>query len=201
MAMPRTTWPSSNSAWPKLQGKAPGWSCCRNCTTAPTSASTRTSASSSLRRRFPVPSTAAPRPTGEAARRGAGRLAVRASRRRPVPQHRRRAATRDGSIAGKYRKMHIPDDPGFNEKFYFTPGDLGFDPVDTSRRPPRRARVLGPVVSGRRAPDGAGRRRTAALPDRHRLGSRRRRRPRRIASATPGCSAIAATRSPTACRC
>jgi N-carbamoylputrescine amidase len=39
---------------------------------------------------------------------------------------------RDGSIAGRYRKMHIPDDPGFYEKFYFTPGDLGFVPVDTS---------------------------------------------------------------------
>ena len=38
----------------------------------------------------------------------------------------------DGSMAGKYRKMHIPDDPGFNEKFYFTPGDLGFNPIDTS---------------------------------------------------------------------
>lgn len=38
----------------------------------------------------------------------------------------------DGSIAGRYRKMHIPDDPGFMEKFYFTPGDLGFDPIDTS---------------------------------------------------------------------
>ena len=38
----------------------------------------------------------------------------------------------DGRLAGKYRKMHIPDDPGFNEKFYFTPGDLGFHPVDTS---------------------------------------------------------------------
>lgn len=38
----------------------------------------------------------------------------------------------DGSTAGKYRKMHIPDDPGFYEKFYFTPGDLGFEPVDTS---------------------------------------------------------------------
>ena len=38
----------------------------------------------------------------------------------------------DGSIAGKYRKMHIPDDPGFLEKFYFTPGDLGFEPIDTS---------------------------------------------------------------------
>jgi N-carbamoylputrescine amidase len=38
----------------------------------------------------------------------------------------------DGGIAGRYRKMHIPDDPGFHEKFYFTPGDLGFTPVDTS---------------------------------------------------------------------
>lgn len=38
----------------------------------------------------------------------------------------------DGSIAGKYRKMHIPDDPGFQEKFYFTPGDLGFTPIATS---------------------------------------------------------------------
>ncbi len=38
----------------------------------------------------------------------------------------------DGSTAGKYRKMHIPDDPGFYEKFYFTPGDLGFNPIDTS---------------------------------------------------------------------
>ncbi len=37
-----------------------------------------------------------------------------------------------GEIAGKYRKMHIPDDPGFYEKFYFTPGDLGFEPIDTS---------------------------------------------------------------------
>ncbi|MEA3315933.1 MAG: carbon-nitrogen hydrolase [Campylobacterota bacterium] len=38
----------------------------------------------------------------------------------------------DGSIAGKYRKMHIPDDPGFYEKFYFTDGDLGYEPIQTS---------------------------------------------------------------------
>ncbi len=38
----------------------------------------------------------------------------------------------DGSMAGKYRKMHIPDDPGFYEKFYFTPGDMGFTPIQTS---------------------------------------------------------------------
>ena len=39
---------------------------------------------------------------------------------------------KDGTLLGKYRKMHIPDDPGFYEKFYFTPGDLGFHPIDTS---------------------------------------------------------------------
>ena len=39
---------------------------------------------------------------------------------------------RDGSIAGQYRKMHIPDDPAYYEKFYFTPGDRGFQPIDTS---------------------------------------------------------------------
>jgi len=39
---------------------------------------------------------------------------------------------RDGSIAGTYRKMHIPDDPGYYEKYYFTPGDLGFKPINTS---------------------------------------------------------------------
>lgn len=39
---------------------------------------------------------------------------------------------KDGSIAGKYRKMHIPDDPAYYEKFYFTPGDLGFTPIQTS---------------------------------------------------------------------
>lgn len=39
---------------------------------------------------------------------------------------------KDGTIAGRYRKMHIPDDPAYYEKFYFTPGDLGFEPIDTS---------------------------------------------------------------------
>jgi len=39
---------------------------------------------------------------------------------------------RDGRLVGTYRKMHIPDDPGYYEKFYFTPGDLGFEPIDTS---------------------------------------------------------------------
>ena len=39
---------------------------------------------------------------------------------------------KDGKVAGRYRKMHIPDDPGFYEKFYFAPGDMGFHPIDTS---------------------------------------------------------------------
>ena len=39
---------------------------------------------------------------------------------------------RDGRLLARYRKMHIPDDPGYYEKFYFTPGDLGFEPIDTS---------------------------------------------------------------------
>lgn len=39
---------------------------------------------------------------------------------------------KDGTVAGKYRKMHIPDDPGFYEKFYFTPGDMGYNPISTS---------------------------------------------------------------------
>ena len=39
---------------------------------------------------------------------------------------------KDGTLAGKYRKMHIPDDPAYYEKFYFTPGDLGFKPIETS---------------------------------------------------------------------
>ena len=48
----------------------------------------------------------------------------------------------DGSLAGKYRKMHIPDDPAYYEKFYFTPGDLGFEPIDTS------VGRLGVLISG-----------------------------------------------------
>ena len=71
---------------------------------------------------------------------------------------------RDGTITGKYRKMHIPDDPAYYEKFYFTPGDLGFMPLDTSV-----GRLLGPVVSGSRPPHGTSRRRDANLPYCHRL--------------------------------
>ena len=71
---------------------------------------------------------------------------------------------RDGTIAGKYRKMHIPDDPAYYEKFYFTPGDLGFKPIQTSVG---RLGVLGPVVPRGCASDGAARCRPAHLPHRH----------------------------------
>jgi N-carbamoylputrescine amidase len=54
-------------------------------------------------------------------------------RRAPVLYHNTAVVLeRDGTLAGKYRKMHIPDDPGYYEKFYFTPGDLGFEPIQTS---------------------------------------------------------------------
>jgi N-carbamoylputrescine amidase len=54
---------------------------------------------------------------------------------------------KDGSIAGKYRKMHIPDDPAYYEKFYFTPGDLGFHPIQTSvGLRPKRSHIR-PAVS------------------------------------------------------
>ena len=66
----------------------------------------------------------------------------------------------DGSMAGMYRKMHIPDDPAYYEKFYFTPGDLGFG----------GARVLGPVVSGGSTPYGIARSGDSDISHRNRLG-------------------------------
>ena len=59
----------------------------------------------------------------------------------------------DGAILGTYRKMHIPDDPQFYEKFYFTPGDLGFRAWDTAFGTHRGVDLLGPMVSGRGAID------------------------------------------------
>ena len=52
--------------------------------------------------------------------------------RAPGLYHNTAVVLDNGIVAGKYRKMHIPDDPGFYEKFYFTPGDLGFEPISTS---------------------------------------------------------------------
>ena len=75
----------------------------------------------------------------------------------------------DGSIAGKYRKMHIPDDPAYYEKFYFTPGDLGFTPIKTSIGT-LGVLVCWDMVSRSSPPHGATRSRHAHLPYGHRLG-------------------------------
>src|SRR4026207_847636 len=80
---------------------------------------------------IPGPSTAA---LGELARRKKIVIVASLFERRTAGIYHNTAVVlhADGSIAGKYRKMHIPDDPGFYEKYYFTPGDLGFTPIDTS---------------------------------------------------------------------
>ena len=78
----------------------------------------------------------------------------------------------DGTITGKYRKMHIPDDPLYYEKYYFTPGDLGYKVFDgRKRREAGNARLLGSMVSGRRAADGPARRARVVLSDGDRLAS------------------------------
>ena len=76
---------------------------------------------------------------------------------------------KDGTIADIYRKMHIPDDPLYYEKFYFTPGDLGFKSTANHARPHRHSRLLGPVVPRRRPPHRPPRSRNPLLPHRHRL--------------------------------
>ena len=79
----------------------------------------------------------------------------------------------DGSLLGIYRKMHIPDDPLYYEKFYFTPGDLGLSQLRHAIRAHRRAGLLGPVVSGGRAAGQPARRANSFLSDGDRLASRR----------------------------
>ena len=81
----------------------------------------------------PVPS-AATEFYGEVARRCGVVLVTSLFERRAAGLYHNTAVVfeRDGSIAGRYRKMHIPDDPAYYEKFYFTPGDLGFRPIRTS---------------------------------------------------------------------
>ena len=92
----------------------------------------------------------------------------------------------DGSIAGKYRKMHIPDDPLYYEKFYFTPGDLGFPSFQT-----RYAKIAVLVCWDQWFPEGArlsgaGGRADSFLSDRHRLDSQRAAQCRARTNATPG---------------
>ena len=84
----------------------------------------------------PIPGPSTERLGGARRRTGRGdhRLAVREAGRGAVPQH-HRGARRRRPYLGKYRKMHIPDDPHYYEKFYFTPGDLGFRSWDTQFAP------------------------------------------------------------------
>ena len=104
----------------------------------------------------------------------------------------------DGSLLGIYRKMHIPDDPLYYEKFYFTPGDLGFRAWQTRYAQDRRADLLGPMVSRGGAPDRAARGGDALLPDRHRLASGRERPRTASSSMPPGKPSSVAMPSPTA---
>ena len=107
----------------------------------------------------------------------------------------------DGSLLGIYRKMHIPDDPLFYEKFYFTPGDTGFRAWKTTLRHDRRAHLLGPVVSRGRAAHRAAGRRDPVLSDGHRLASAREGGVRRGPARRRGRSSSAATPWPTAASC
>ena len=100
---------------------------------------------------------------------------------------------------GTYRKMHIPDDPLYYEKFYFTPGDLGFRRSTTPHGRSRHAGLLGPVVSGGGAADGARRARRSSSTRRRSAGTRARRPSTARRSTRPGRRCSAATRSPTAC--
>ncbi len=82
----------------------------------------------------------------------------------------------DGSVLGTYRKSHIPDGPGYTEKYYFNPGDTGFRVWDTPVRHGRRRHLLGPVVPRVGPLHGAARRRGAAATRRRSAASRPTRR-------------------------
>ena len=116
---------------PRPPSAARSWCCCRNCTTARTSASTSRSTNSISPSPFPARA-----PSGWAHWRSsmAWCWSARCSSSAPpgCTTTPRWSSTPTARTAGKYRKMHIPDDPGFYEKFYFTPGDLGFEPIETS---------------------------------------------------------------------
>ena len=107
------------------------WLYCRSCTTPLTSVRQKIRICLIWQNRFPV---LLPVSTSELAA-GYGIVLVTSlfEKRAPGLYHNTAVVfDKDGSIAGKYRKMHIPDDPAYYEKFYFTPGDLGFEPIQTS---------------------------------------------------------------------
>ena len=144
----------------------------RSCSARSTSARSRTTASSSWPRRSPARAPTRSRSSRRSTRSSSSR---RSSRSAPHGLYHNTAVVidADGSILGIYRKMHIPDDPLYYEKFYFTPGDTGFRAWDTKYAQDRRADLLGPVVPRRRAPHRAPGRRDPLLPHRHRLAPER----------------------------
>ncbi len=107
-------------------------------------------------------------------------------------------STPTARCSGSYRKMHIPDDPLYYEKFYFTPGDLGFQAFDTAFGRIGTLVCWDQWYPGRRPADGAGRRRRPLLPDGDRLAPGREGGVRRGAGSTPGRPCSAPTPSPTA---
>ena len=146
----------------------------------------------------PGPSTEALARARERARRSRSSRACSRSARPACITTRRPCSTQSGGYLGKYRKMHIPDDPRYYEKFYFTPGRLGVQSVRHARGRARRARVLGPVVSrGRAAHGAAGRGRSSSTRPRS-AGIPRRRTSTASASTRRGKPCSAATRSRTA---
>ena len=162
-------------------GRARRSSACRSCSARSTSASARTPPRSTSPSRFPG---RAPRRSARPRRRAAWSVMASLFEKRAAGVFHNTAVLidADGALAGLYRKMHIPDDPLYYEKFYFTPGDLGFRSFDTAPRPGRRAGVLGSVVSRGGAADRAARRRDPLLSDGDRLASAREGRVRRGAA-------------------
>ena len=130
--------------------------------------------------------------------RGRRRLALRAARGRASTTTPPSSSTPTARSRGIYRKMHIPDDPLYYEKFYFTPGDLGFQAFDTAVGTRRHARLLGPVVprGARASPPCAG---AEVLFYPTAIGWHPARRPSTARpSTTPGRRCSAPTPSPTA---
>lgn len=110
--------------------KVRNWLSCRNCITACIFARRKIRRCSTWRKRFRDRLRTS---SGFSKRVGRGLVLSLFERRAPGLYHNTAVVIeKDGSIAGKYRKMHIPDDPAYYEKFYFTPGDLGFEPIETS---------------------------------------------------------------------
>ena len=158
-------------------------SACRSCSARSTSARARTARCSTSPSRSPA---RPPRRSASVAQRaGRRRSSARSSSgARPGVYHNTAVVLdADGSLLGLYRKMHIPDDPLYYEKFYFTPGDLGFRAFDTRFGQHRHAGLLGPVVSRRRRGSRRCRAREVLFyPDRDRLAPAEKARVRRGAA-------------------